>query len=103
MPEGRNHLLQWFSHIFEAIVFLVLYLAPTGILCKILICELSKNRGTKSSEPRVVVLGANHCFYISLFLFFLSFCFCLFVCFASFLGLHLAHMEVPRLGVESEP
>ena len=28
--------------------------------------------------------------------------FCLFVCSFVFLGLHLQHMEVPRLGIESE-
>ena len=27
---------------------------------------------------------------------------CLFVCFVGFLGLHMWHMEVPRLGVKSE-
>ena len=31
------------------------------------------------------------------------FCFVLFVCLLSFLGPHPRHMEVPRLGVESEP
>ena len=29
--------------------------------------------------------------------------FCLFVCLFCFLGPHLQHMEVPRVGVESEP
>ena len=43
-------------------------------------------------------------FFLSLFLsFFFGFFFRLFVCFVfSFLGLHLQHMEIPRLGVKSE-
>lgn len=58
MSEGGNGSLQWFSHIFEDIIF-VLYLAPNGILCKTLIHELNRNRATwedpraRSPEPDV--------------------------------------------------
>ena len=41
-------------------------------------------------------------FFVLVWFLVLGCCFvCLFVCF-SFLGLHSLHMEVPRLGVESE-
>ena len=40
--------------------------------------------------------------FLFLFLFFFFFCFFFFFFFLSFLGLHPRHMDVPRLGVESE-
>ena len=55
----------------------------------------------------VVVVEASSilAFYTNtrVFLFFLFSFVCFFFCFICFLGLHPRHLEVPRLGVESEP
>ena len=50
-----------------------------------------------SSEPgdRVIRIFQNYLFALSHFMCITGFCFC-------FLGLYLRHIEVPRLGVESE-
>ena len=59
---------------------------------------------TRESEY-VTLSSRTGCYMIAcqkiFFFFFLFFGFCLFVCFC-FLWLHPWHMEVPRLGVESE-
>lgn len=48
---AENHLLsQWFSHLFEDIIF-DLYLAPNEILCKTLIDEWNENKDALR-EPR---------------------------------------------------